>query len=199
MTNAFDRLSPIAYNHLITPGWSNHPSERKRPGGRGSAGALLDGRPIVAQRRPNDRHTDCVSNPEDAMPARNELIDDMIAQTPDWRGATLARLREIIHAADPDIVEAVKWRRPANPIGTAVFEHAGIVCFGVILKERVRLGFWAGARLPDPQGLYNAQLKGNQSRAIDFYEGDDLKAGALTALIRTAVEHNRAQDLLRRA
>ena len=127
------------------------------------------------------------------MPARSERIDDMIAQTPDWRGETLARLREIIHAADPDIVEDVKWRRPANPIGTAVFEHNGIVCFGVILKERVRLGFWEGAKLPDPPGLYNAQLKGNQSRAIDFYEGDDLTAGALTALIRAAVEHNLAK------
>jgi hypothetical protein len=127
------------------------------------------------------------------MPARSKLIDDMIAQTPDWRGATLARLREIIHAADPDIVEDVKWRRPANPIGSAVFEHDGIVCIGVILKERVRLGFWAGARLPDPQGLYNAQLEGGKSRAVDFHEGDDLKEDALTALIRTAVAHNLAK------
>jgi hypothetical protein len=131
-----------------------------------------------------------VSNPEDAMPSRSELIDDMIAMTPDWRGATLARLREVIHAADPDIVEDVKWRRPANPIGSAVFEHDGIVCFGVILKERVRLGFWEGAKLPDPHGLYNAQLEGNKSRAIDFREGDDLRVSALTALIRAGVEHN---------
>jgi len=99
-------------------------------------------------------------------------------------------LREVIHAADPDIVEDVKWIRPANPIGSAVFEHDGIVCVGVILKERVRLGFWEGAKLPDPQGLYNAQLEGNKSRAIDFHEGDDLSVSALTALIRAGVEHN---------
>ncbi len=123
------------------------------------------------------------------MPSRSELIDDMIAKTPDWRGATLASLREVIHAADPDIVEDVKWIRPANPIGSAVFEHDGIVCVGVILKERVRLGFWEGAQLPDPEGLYNAQLEG-KSRAIDFREGDDLRVSALTALIRSGVEHN---------
>jgi hypothetical protein len=102
-------------------------------------------------------------------------------------------LREIIHAADPDIVEDVKWKRPANPIGSAVFEHDGIVCIKVILKERVRLGFWEGASLPDPQRLYNAQLAGGKSRAIDFHKGDDLREGALTALIRAAVEHNLAK------
>lgn len=127
------------------------------------------------------------------MPSRSELIDDMIAKTQDWRGETLARLREVIHVADPDIVEDVKWRRPANPIGSAVFEHNGIVCVGVILKERVRLGFWDGASLSDPHALYNAQLEGNKSRAIDFYEGDDLREGALTALIRAGVERNLAK------
>jgi hypothetical protein len=130
---------------------------------------------------------------EVAMPSRSGLMDDMIAKTPDWRGETLARLREVIHAVDPEIVEDVKWRRPANPIGSAVFEHGGIVCIGVILKERVRLGFWEGASLPDPQGLYNAQLEGNKSRAIDFSEGDDLDESALMALIRAAVEHNLAK------
>ncbi|MDO8848263.1 MAG: DUF1801 domain-containing protein [Coriobacteriia bacterium] len=127
------------------------------------------------------------------MPARSELIDDMIAKTPGWRGETLARLREVIHVADPDITEDVKWMRPANPIGSAVFEHNGIVCVGVILKERVRLGFWEGASLPDPHGLYNAQLEGNKSRAIDYYEGDDLRERALTSLIRAGVEHNLAK------
>jgi len=124
------------------------------------------------------------------MPSRSELIDNMIAKTPDWRGDTLARLREVIHSADPEIVEDVKWIRPANPIGSAVFEHNGIVCVGVILKERVRLGFWDGAILPDPHGLYNAQLEGSKSRAIDFREGDDIPESALTALIRAGVEHN---------
>jgi hypothetical protein len=124
------------------------------------------------------------------MPSRSALIDVMIAKTPGWRGKTLARLRKVIHTADPDIVEDVKWRRPANPIGSAVFEHDGIVCAGVILKERVRLIFWAGASLPDPHRLYNAQLEG-KSRAIDFHEGETLKERALTALIRAGVKHNR--------
>ena len=127
------------------------------------------------------------------MPSRSELIDDMIAKTPDWRGETLARLREVIHIADPDIVEDVKWRRPANPGGSAVFEHNGIVCVGVILKERGRLGLWDGASLRDPHGLYNAQLEGNKSRAIDCHAGDDLRADALVALIRAGVEHNLAK------
>lgn len=123
------------------------------------------------------------------MPSRSELIDVMIAKTPDWRGETLARLRETIHSADPDIVEDVKWIRPANPIGSAVFEHDGIVCIGVILKERVRLSFWDGASLPDPQGLFNAQLDSGKSRAIDFHQDDDIQEGALTTLIRAGVEH----------
>ena len=127
------------------------------------------------------------------MPSRSGLIDEMIAKTPDWRGETLARLREIIHVADPDIHEDVKWRRPANPIGTAVFEHSGIVCIGVILKERVRLGFWDGASLPDPHGLYNAQLKGNKSRAIDVHEDDDLDEDAIAGLVRAGVEFNLAK------
>lgn len=127
------------------------------------------------------------------MLPRSELIDRMIAATPDWRGETLARLREIVHTADPDIVEDVKWIRPANPIGSAVFEHGGIVCFGVILKERVRLGFWEGASLPDPSGLFNAQLEGNKSRAIDFGPGADFREDELIALIRAGVERNLAK------
>lgn len=127
------------------------------------------------------------------MGSRSELVDHMIAATPDWRGETLSRLREIVHTADPDVVEDVKWIRPANPIGSATFEHDGIVCVGVILKERVRLGFWEGASLPDPHGLYNAQLEGNKSRAIDFHEGDDLRHDALIALIRAGVAYNLAK------
>ncbi len=126
------------------------------------------------------------------MSSRSELIDEMIARTPDWRGETVARLREVIHGADPDIVENVKWRRPSNPIGSAVFEHGGIVCVVVILKERVRLGFFSGSLLPDPQGRFNAQLEG-KSRAIDFRQGDDLHVESLAALIQAAVEFNVAK------
>jgi hypothetical protein len=126
------------------------------------------------------------------MPKRSDLIDDMIAKTPDWRGATLAKFRKIVHDADPEITEEVKWRRPSNPMGVAVWEHNGIVCFGGILKERVRLTLVAGASLPDPQKLFNAMLNG-KSRAIDVYEGDKLNETALKALIRSGVEHNLAK------
>jgi hypothetical protein len=126
------------------------------------------------------------------MPGRSELIDELIAKTPDWRGATLAKLRKIVHAADPEITEEVKWRRPANPMGAAVWEHNGMVCIGVILKERVRLTLVAGASLPDPQNLFNAMLNG-KSRAVDVYEGDRLEEAALKDLIRAGVELNLAK------
>ena len=105
------------------------------------------------------------------MPDPSELIDDMIAQTPDWRGATLARLRKLIHDADPDIVEQLKWKRPSNPMGAPVFEHNGIVCIGGILKERVRLTLVEGSSLRDPKKLFNSMLLG-KARAIDLYQGD---------------------------
>jgi hypothetical protein len=126
------------------------------------------------------------------VPDRSELIDDLIAGTPDWRGDTLAELRRVIHDADPEITEEVKWRRPTNPMGVAVWEHNGIVCIGGVLKERVRLTFAAGAALPDPHKLFNAMLEG-KSRAIDIYEGDKLDEPALKALIRSGVEHNLAK------
>jgi hypothetical protein len=126
------------------------------------------------------------------MPARSPLIDKMIAETPDWRGETLAELRETIHSADPEIAEDVKWIRPANPLGSATFEHNGIVCVGVILKERVRISFFDGARLPDPHGLFNAQLEG-KSRAIDFRQGDDPRERELVELVQAGVALNEAK------
>jgi hypothetical protein len=119
-------------------------------------------------------------------------VDQMIAKTPGWRGETLAGLRKIVHEADPDIAEDVKWKRPSNPMGSAVWEHDGIVGIGVILKERVRLSLPAGSVLPDPKKLFNAQLEG-KSRAIDFYEGDKPNAGAIKALVRAGVKHNVAK------
>ncbi len=123
------------------------------------------------------------------MPNPSELIDEMIAKTTDWRGAVLAKLRKIVHDADPEMTEEVKWRRPSNPMGVPVFEHNGIVCIAGILKERVRLTMIDGASLPDPQNLYNAMLNG-KSRAIDFYEGDKLNETAIKALVRSGVERN---------
>jgi hypothetical protein len=126
------------------------------------------------------------------MPTPSELIDEMIARTTDWRGETLARLRKIIHDADPEIIEEVKWKRPSNPMGAPVWEHNGIVCIGGILKERVRLTLAGGASLPDPHKLFNAMLEG-KSRAIDVYEGDTLDEAAIRALIRAVVENNLAK------
>jgi hypothetical protein len=127
------------------------------------------------------------------MPNPSELIDDTIAKTPDWRGATLAELRGIIHDADPEVTEEVKWRRPSNPMGAPVFEHNGIVCIANILKERVRLSFPAGLSLPDPQRILSAVSEGNKTRIIDLYEGDAVNESALKDLIRAAVERNLAK------
>ncbi len=121
------------------------------------------------------------------------LIDELITKTPDWRGATFAKLRKVVHDADPKIIEEVKWRRPSNPLGTPTWEHNGIVCVGNILKERVRLTFFAGASLPDPHKLFNTRFGSKTVRGIDFYEGDKPNATALKALIRAAVKHNLAK------
>ncbi len=112
------------------------------------------------------------------------LIDDKIKQLADWRGKTLAHVREIIHAADPEIVEEWKWR------GTPVFSHHGILCTGETYKSVVKLTFAKGAALPDPKGLFNSSLEGNVRRAIDIREGEKIDATALTALIRAAIDLN---------
>jgi hypothetical protein len=126
------------------------------------------------------------------------LIDEMIEQTPDWRGAALAEFRRIIHDADPDIVEEVKWRRPSNPGGAPVFEHAGIVCTANILKERVRLSFPSGFALPDPHEILTAVTEGNKTRIIDLREGDTVDEDALKDLVRAAVDRNLAKAGTRR-
>ena len=127
------------------------------------------------------------------MPNPSELVDDMIAKTPDWRGMTLTELRRIIQDADPDITEEVKWRRPSNPLGAPVFEHNGIICVANILKERVRLSFPAGLSLPDPQKVLGSVSEGNKTRIIDLYEGDAINETALKDLIRAGVERNLAK------
>ena len=113
-----------------------------------------------------------------------ELIDARIAELGDWRGATLARVRAIIHKADPEVVETWKWR------GVPVWEHAGIICTGETYKTAVKLTFAKGAALDDPSGLFNASLEGNVRRAIDIHEGDRIDEKALKALIREAVALN---------
>ena len=117
----------------------------------------------------------------------SKMIDARIKDLGDWRGATLARMRALIHAADPDVMEEWKWR------GVPVFSHDGILCTGETYKEVVKLTFAKGASLPDPAGLFNASLDGNVRRAIDFREGDPVDEAALKALVRAAVELNTAK------
>ena len=119
-----------------------------------------------------------------ATGSASEQIDAKIAALGDWRGATLARVRALIHAADPDVVETVKWR------GVPVWEHAGILCTGEVYKTYVKLTFARGAALDDPSGLFNASLEGNARRAIDIPEGAALDEAAFKALIRSAVALN---------
>jgi hypothetical protein len=127
----------------------------------------------------------------DAATASQE-IDAKIAALGDWRGATLARVRHIIRAADPDVVEEIKWRKPTNPAGVPVWSHAGILCTGEIYKGKVKLTFAKGALLDDPSGLFNSSLEGNIRRAIDIGEGAKIDEAALKALIGAAVALNAA-------
>ena len=112
------------------------------------------------------------------------LIDERIKELGDWRGKMLAKVRTIIHAADPEIVEEWKWR------GTPVFSHGGIVCTGETYKNAVKLTFAKGAALEDPSGLFNSSLDGNVRRAIDIHEDDKVDAAALKDLILAAVALN---------
>ncbi len=123
-----------------------------------------------------------------APPSR--LIDAQIKALGDWRGETLARVRKVIREADPDMVEEVKWRKPSNPMGVPVWEHAGIICTGETYKDKVKLTFAKGAALKDPSGLFNSSLDGNVRRAIDFHAGDKIDEKALKALVRAAVALN---------
>ena len=119
-----------------------------------------------------------------------DLIDAKIAGLGDWRGATLATLRALIHAADPEVEETVKWQKPSNPAGVPVWEHAGILCTGETYRDKVKLTFAKGAALADPGKLFNSSLDGNMRRAIDLFEGDSVDEAAFQALVRAAVEAN---------
>ncbi|MEF9604653.1 DUF1801 domain-containing protein, partial [Paracoccus sp. PXZ] len=126
-----------------------------------------------------------MSQPETETPA-SERIDARIEELGDWRGEMLARLRGLIHEADPEVVEEWKWR------GVPVWSHDGILCTGETYKQVVKMTFARGAALEDPSGLFNASLEGSTRRAIDLREGDRIDAEALKALIRAAVALNRA-------
>jgi hypothetical protein len=118
--------------------------------------------------------------------AASELIDARIASLGDWRGEMLARIRALIKAADPDVVEEWKWSNP-------VWSHDGLICTGETYKKVVKTTFAKGAALADPAGLFNSSLDGNVRRAIDFHEGEKLDEKALKALIRAAVALNKSQ------
>ena len=113
-----------------------------------------------------------------------ELIDDLVANLTDWRGTTFANIRSIIHDADPEIIEEWKWR------GTPVWSHGGIVCVAKAFKDKVKLTFFRGASLADPEKLFNNELEGNQWRALDIYKDDKINENSLKILIRSAVDYN---------
>jgi hypothetical protein len=113
----------------------------------------------------------------------SELIDKQIADLKDWRGRTFANLREIVHQADPKIVEEWKW-------STAVWSHDGLVVAVGAFKDKLKVNFFQGASLPDPKKLFNAGLESKKSRGIDLKEGDKIDEPALKALVRAAVAHN---------
>ena len=120
----------------------------------------------------------------------SEQIDAKLATLGDWRGATLSRIRRLIKEADPAATEAVKWRKPSNPAGVPVWEHAGIVCTGETYKDKVKLTFARGAALEDPSGLFNSGFAGGTRRAIDIREGEVVDDDACKALIGEAVAAN---------
>ena len=124
------------------------------------------------------------SKGEKAGDSPSRLIDARIEELGDWRGETLARVRNLIKQADPGVVEEWKWR------GVPVWSHAGIICTGETYKNVVKMTFAKGASLEDPSGLFNSSLEGNTRRAIDFHEGDKIDEKALKALIRAAVALN---------
>src|SRR5690348_11559870 len=119
----------------------------------------------------------------------SEQIDERIADLGDWRGETRGRMRNLIHEADPGVVEEWKWAKASSP-GTPVWSHDGIICTGESYKEVVKLTFMKGASLDDPAKLFNSSLEGNARRAIDIREGEEVDAGAFRALIHAAVDLN---------
>jgi len=123
------------------------------------------------------------------MESASAFIDQRIKELGDWRGKTLARVRAIIHEADPEIVEEWKWAKATSP-GTPVWSHGGIVCTGETYKDHVKMTFAKGAALPDPSRLFNSSLEGNVRRAIDIHQGEKINDAPLKELIRAAVALN---------
>ncbi|BCN85460.1 DUF1801 domain-containing protein [Prescottella equi] len=120
----------------------------------------------------------------DGVLAPSDLIDQRIEELGDWRGEKLAEIRELVHRADPAVVEEWKWR------GVPTWSHAGMICTGETYKKIVKVTFAKGASLDDPTGMFNSSLEGNTRRAIDFHEDDEIDGAAFAALVRAAVQLN---------
>ena len=146
------------------------------------------------------KNNSSASNEARGADSTSQLIDARIKELGDWRGEALARVRDLIKQADPDVVEELKWRKPSSSMsGVPVWSHAGIICTGEHYKDKVKFTFAKGASLPDPLRLFNSSLEGSTRRAIDFHEGDKLDENALKDLIRAAVALNTAQRTMKKA
>jgi hypothetical protein len=120
----------------------------------------------------------------------SETIDAIIDELGDWRGDLLARIRDLIKQAEPDVVEEIKWRKASNPLGVPVWSRDGIICTGESYRDKLKLTFLNGALLEDPAGLFNASLDAKVRRVIDLHEGDEIDEAAFKALVRAAAELN---------
>lgn len=123
--------------------------------------------------------------------AGSAAVDKRIADVEGWQGKTLSRMRELIKEADPDVLEEIKWVKATNP-GVPTWSHDGLICTGESYKAVVKLTFAKGASVPDPSKLFNSSLDGNTRRAIDIREGEEVDPQAFKALIRAAIDVNRA-------
>jgi hypothetical protein len=128
-----------------------------------------------------------------AQEEASQLIDRKIDDHGGWRGAALAQMRALVKAADPQVVESVKWRKASNPTGVPVWEHDGIICTGETYKDKVKLTFAQGAALADPAGVFNGKDNGATRRSIDIFEDATIDEGAFKALVRAAVAFNTAK------
>jgi hypothetical protein len=120
----------------------------------------------------------------------SEEVDAIIRRSDDWRGETLSQLRGIVLGAGPAVVEEVKWKKPSRPEGVPVWSLDGILCIGEMLKNAVRLTFPKGARIKDPENLFNARMNSGSVRAIDFRKGEEVPGAAVAALVLEAVDLN---------
>lgn len=137
--------------------------------------------------------TEAEAQAANAGASASELLDVRIANMDDWRGETLARVRALIHEADPEVVETLKWG------ATPVWEHAGIICTGEVYKEVVKLTFPKGASLEDPKGIFNSSLEGNARRALDIRKDEAIDEAGLRALVQAAVALNSSKPARKRS